>query len=139
MAPSGRLPANDTPPCSSPAASESPSNTASFEVEEGSDLFLGSIRTRCSVTAAVSLSLRALLSHRSTRALPADPAPSSSCPACPPPLAALLQEEGLCSPPPAAGGWPCVPHVAQEGCPAAPAPPGSQCQSRGARGAQGHS
>lgn len=63
-----------------------------------------------------------------------DPVPSS-CPAWPPLLAARRQEEGVSSPPPAAGSWISILQVGQERFPAAPSPPGNRCQSRGVRGA----
>lgn len=105
-----RLPRNETPPCTSPAVSETPSNTVSFEVEEGSALFLGSIVTRCWVMATLSLSALSL------------PLP----PALPDLQRWQLREEGGSSPLPAAGGWICAPPAAQEACPAAPPPPGNR-------------
>lgn len=70
LAPRRRLPVIGTPPCTSLAMTEPFSSAVSFEVEEGNDLFWGSLCTRCSVEAASSRVLCALPLCRSTQALP---------------------------------------------------------------------
>ena len=130
------------------AATEPPSNAVSFEVEEGNDLFWGSIYTRCLATATPSRALHALPPRRSTRALPPCRClgvtrrcpcpfllPCSASTAASPALGGVEASPPL---PPGAGGWICAPQIGQEGRPAAPPPPGNQCHSCGARGARGH-